>query len=59
MADDPQIVCEDSLLSSPCIAGDESITYFLFIEHSILFNVTTKSSNALVCMSFCVQFRIL
>ena len=51
MADDPQDVCDGSSVSAPKIAGfvsDESTTYFLFIEHIIVFSVTTSFTRALM-----------
>ena len=53
---DPQVVCEGSSVSSPRIAGfvgDESTTYFLFIEHTILFNVTSTFSRVLMLWFAC------
>ena len=49
MADDPQDVCDNSI-SAPRLAGfvgDESTTYFLFIEN-IIFHVTTPFSKVLM-----------
>ena len=51
MADDPQDICDGSSVSAPRIAGfagDESTTYFLFIEHTIVFSVTTSFTRALM-----------
>ena len=51
MADDPQDVCDISPVSSPRFAGftnDDTTTYFLFIEHTIVFSITTSFTRALM-----------
>lgn len=51
MTDDPQDICDQGSVSEPRIAafiGDESTTYFLFIESKIVFSVITTFTKALM-----------
>ena len=51
MSDDPQDICDQSSVSAPRFAafvGNDTTTYFLFIERKIVFSVNTSFSKALM-----------